>query len=617
MPVEMLLRRQKGLRRELRDKSDLLEVRIAILGGSTTAEVVQFLELLLLDAGIRPIFYESEYNRYFEDAVLDASRLVEFRPQIVYVHTSSVNIQEFPPLAASESDLNACVSSEVQRFEAIWNALHQNVECLVIQNNFELPSHRLLGSLDCVSPGGQTRFITSLNAEFASKANSRPELFINDLNSIAAIVGLGSFHDPQRWFSYKLISTPAGSVAVAKSVAALLGSIYGRSRKCLVLDLDNTLWGGVIADDGIDQIKIGQQTAEAEAYTAFQLYCLRLRERGILLAVCSKNTEHVAKQGFKHPDSILKLDHFSAFKANWEVKHENLKAIATELNLGLDSLVFVDDNPAERAIVSTQLPMVAVPDVGNDVSRFAHVLEESRYFEPATLSCEDLSRAGQYYASTHRQRQQSQFASYDEYLDSLAMRAEIAPFKPVYLERITQLINKTNQFNLTTKRYTFAEVESIASDPAYITLYGKLTDRFGDNGLVSVIIGRREGHLLHVDLWLMSCRVLKRGMETAMLDSLVAVCREHGVTEIYGYYSRMARNDMVSGHYSGLGFQHVEGKGNSSSVWKLRLTADYVPRNQHIRPRDSNASNVEGWDSLAHIRKFGGGKEVLHRNDGS
>jgi len=482
--------------------------------------------------------------------------------------------------------LSAAVAAEAGRFEAIWNALRDKLDCQVIQNNFELPAYRLLGNFDCVSPSGHSRFINNLNGEFARQAGSRPGLLINDLNSIAAKVGLSRFHDQKRWFSYKLVSTPEGTLAIAKSVAALLGSIYGRSRKCLVLDLDNTLWGGVIGDDGPDQIKIGKETAEAEAYTAFQRFCVRLRERGILLAVCSKNSEEIAKQGFAHPDSILKLDHFSCFKANWEPKHENLRAIASELNIGLDSLVFVDDNPAERAIVRAQLPMVAVPEVGNDPSSFISILEEKRYFEPVSLSREDLARASQYQANASRLQEQCQFANYGEYLASLDMSAEIAPFAPIYMERITQLINKTNQFNLTTRRYTFVEVESIASDPAYISLYGRLIDKFGDNGLVSVIIGRQEGHRLHLDLWLMSCRVLRRDMEAAMFDALVKACRERGITELYGYYFRTPKNDMVSGHYSGLGFELADSNGGVNSIWKLLLPSDYSLRNKHIQVKE-------------------------------
>jgi FkbH-like protein len=336
----------------------------------------------------------------------------------------------------------------------------------------------------------------------------------------------------------------------------------------------------------VENIKIGKETPEGEAYTAFQQYCLQLRERGILLAVCSKNSPEIAKQGFDHPESLLRMEHFSAFRVNWEPKHENIKAIASDLNIGLDSLVFVDDNPAEREIVSAQLPMVAVPDVGNDVSNFIRALEQERYFEPVALSAEDLKRASQYEDNARRVQAQGQFASYEDYLDSLEMTAEIAPFRSVYLERITQLINKTNQFNLTTRRYTLSEIERLSGDPGYVTLYGKLMDKFGDNGLVSVIIGRREGHALHLDLWLMSCRVVKRDMELAMLDSIVAVCRDQGVTEIYGRYIPTPKNGMVSDHYEKLGFRRVDDDTDNQAIWKLDLRNDYIAKNKHIQIKE-------------------------------
>jgi FkbH-like protein len=457
---------------------------------------------------------------------------------------------------------------------------------VVVQNNFELPSSRILGNLDSVNPAGHTRFVHSLNAEFARYAATRPKLLINDLDSIAATLGLDHFHDPKRWFSYKLISTPAASLEVARSVAAIVTSIYGRARKCLVLDLDNTLWGGVIGDDGVDNIKIGRETAEGEAYTAFQQYCLQLRERGVLLAVCSKNSPEIARQGFEHPESVLKPEHFAAFRVNWEPKHENIKAVASDLNIGLDSLVFLDDNPAEREIVSAQLPMVAVPNLGDDVSNFIRVLQRERYFEPVTLSAEDLGRASQYQSNRSRSEAQSQFASYGEYLDSLEMSAEIAPFRSVYLDRITQLINKTNQFNLTTRRYTLSEVERLSSDPGHITLYGKLKDKFGDNGLVSVIIGRRERDALHIDVWLMSCRVIKRDMELAMFDALLAACREQGIKEIVGSYSPSPKNAMVKDHYQQLGFHRVRESQGGESVWRLPVEAHSSPRNKHITVKE-------------------------------
>jgi FkbH-like protein len=579
--AETVLRKRKGLRRELLQKDRLLDVRIAILGGSTTTEVADLLEILLLEKGIRPLIYQSSYNKYFEEAVMDPAELVRFRPDVVYVHTSSINIQEFPALDIPESQLDRYVGAETNRFAAIWSAVPEKIGGLLVQNNFELPTCRVLGNLDCVSPGGQVRFINCLNHEFAKEANLRSRFVIHDLNGIAAMVGLAQFHDPKRWYSYKIFSTPAGSLAMAQSLAAVIASAYGLTRKVLALDLDNTLWGGVIGDDGPDRIKIGKDTPEGEAYTAFQRYCLQLRDRGVILAVCSKNEEGIALQGFKHPDSILKRHHISAFRANWQPKPDNLQAIARELNIGLDSIVFVDDNPAERELVRAQLPSVAVPDIGQDVAEYANILEQYRYFETVSLSREDLNRSQQYEMNAQRAQEQSQFADYGEFLDSLGMVAEIAALKPVYLERIAQLVNKTNQFNLTTKRLTISDVERIASDPGHITLYAKLVDKFGDNGLVSVIIGRRVQEAVHLDLWLMSCRVLKRDMELAMLDSLVSTCLQQGVREIYGYYIRTEKNALVAEHYRSLGFECVSA-GKEQSTWRLPL-AGYTPRNKHIK----------------------------------
>ncbi len=582
LSLDELLLKRRGLRQRLLAQDGLQDIRLAVLGGTTTNEVVDLLELLLLDGGFRPTFFQSEYGRFYEDAVLEPQTIADFRPDIIYLHTCSKNIREMPSAACSEEGFARLVEAEVERFRAVWASLTEHVGCQIIQNNFELPPYAMFGNLDSVYPGGCSRFILELNRQFAGDALARPHLCLQDLCALAAGLGTKQWSDPERWFSYKIANTVEGSLAIATSLTAMIRAMYGRSRKVLVLDLDNTLWGGIIGDDGVDKIVLGRETPIAEAYTAFQEYCLSLRDRGILLAVCSKNNEDVARQGFAHPDSILKLEHFSAFKANWEPKHENILAIATELNLGVDSFVFVDDNPAERAIVEAQLPAVAVPDVGSDVTRFAAVIDAARYFEVLSLGREDLSRARLYEENAERTKLEQKFASYGEYLDSLQMTAEIAPFSPVYMERIAQLTNKSNQFNLTTRRYTVAEMEATTKDGRHIGLYGKLTDRFGDNGLISVVLGTLDGRSLHIDLWLMSCRVLKRDMEIAMLDTLVCHARERNVEAIFGYYLPTAKNGMVAGHYEGLGFSPAtRDEQTGATTWSLQV-ADYQTRSRHI-----------------------------------
>ena len=587
-PLERLIIKRKAIRKQLLEAANqpnarIQNIRIAALGGSTTNEVVDLLEILLLDSGFRPTFFQSEYGRYYEDAVLEPHIIADFKPDLVYIHTGIQNVQGFQPVACTEADFPGFVAAELSRYQAIWASLANAVGCQIIQNNFELPAVPTLGNLDSVSPGGQSRLILELNRQFALEAATNPRLIIQDLAALSAQLGLKQWFDPERWFSYKYANTVEGSFAIANSLTSIVRALFGRSRKVLVLDLDNTLWGGVIGDDGPDKIVIGKETPVAEAYTAFQEYCLSLRERGILLAVCSKNNEEVAKQGFAHPDSILKLEHFSAFKANWEPKHENILQIAQELNLGTDSFVFVDDNPAERSIVESQIPGIAVPDVGDQVAQYASIIDAGRYFELISLGKEDLTRARLYEENAERSKLEQKFANYGEYLDSLEMSAEIDVFNSTYMERIAQLTNKTNQFNLTTRRYTLAEIESTVSDGNHIGLYGKLTDRFGDNGLISVVLGHQTGDTLHMDLWLMSCRVLKRDMEVAMLDSLVERARDRNIKTLLGYYIPTAKNGMVQDHYEKLGFTLVtQEEATNSTVWSLNVTS-YQPRSRHIR----------------------------------
>ena len=582
LPLDAVLSKRKALRRKLSAREGLRPIRIAVLGGSTTNEVVDLLELWLLQSGFAPAFYQSEYGRYYVEAVHDSANLVAFNPDIVYVHTSYRNIETFAPLQATEAEVKEQVQRELHRFQQIWDAIEQRIGCLVIQNNSEFPPYQVLGNLDATQPGGHTRFVTQLNLEFARAAATNPRLVIQDVCSLSARIGLDRWFDWERYFSYKVLTTPEGSMAMAVSLNALIRGIYGKTRKVLVLDLDNTLWGGVIGDDGVDKIAIGRETPLAEAYTAFQEYCLSLRDRGVLLAVCSKNDEEVAKQGFQHPDSVLKLEHVSCFKANWNPKHENIALIAQELNLGVDSFVFVDDNPAERAIVAGQVDGIAVPDVGNDVAAYATIIEAGRYFEQPSFSKEDRERAVLYQENSERVAFESKFADYGEYLDSLEMTAEIEPFNRLYIERITQLTNKTNQFNLTTKRYTLAAMEAVLQDRSAIGLYGKLSDRFGDNGLISVLLGRKDGAVLDIELWLMSCRVLKRDMELAMLDELVVRAEAAGLKSLRGHYLPTKKNGMVADHYQKLGFATEATLEDGSAVYTLEI-ATYIPRNKHIK----------------------------------
>jgi FkbH-like protein len=578
-----ILRKRHALRRELLEQANLVPARIAILGGSTTSEVKNMLDLALLTQGIKPTFYESGYNRYYEDVLAANPDLWNFKPDAVFIHTTWHNVSEFPKLLESDAEVEEHLRSEMARFESLWKKIHTELGALIIQNNFDLPRLRPLGNLEASESYCRVNFLLRLNAEFAAYARKHSRFLINDILYLCAQVGLNAWHEHNYWYNFHMALSPTATLALARNVAAIVKSAYGKSKKCLVLDLDNTLWGGIIGDDGLENLLLGRDHPVGEAYLNFQEYVKNLQRRGIILAVCSKNDPENAKEGFTHPDSVLKLEDFAAFQANWNPKPDNIREIATELNVGLDSLVFVDDNPAERTFVAQQLPEVAVPDVGSDVSRFAEVLEKEHYFEAEKVVQEDLSRAGFYVSNAQRSAAQAAFSNYGEYLASLEMTAEIGPFLPVYLERITQLINKTNQFNLTTRRYTSAEMEAIGGNAGILTLYGRLTDRFGDNGLVSVLIGRIADTTLEMELWLMSCRVLNREMELAMFDALVEKCRARGIREIVGVYIASKKNGMVAGHYSGLGFSRIEGSSDGRDLWSYAVPEVYSPKAQYIR----------------------------------
>ena len=585
--VADILRKRCKLKQELLKQADLVPVRIAILGGSTTGEVKKLLELFLLAQGLQPSFYESGYNLYSDEVLFENPGLWTFRPDIVFIHTTWHNVLEFPELLDAEIEVEQRIRREVARFQSLWEKIHTGLGAVIIQNNFDVPHLRPLGNLDGSAVFGRVHFLLRLNVEFAKYAQSHTRFLINDILYLSAQLGLAQWCEHTYWYNFHMALGPTATVTLAQNVAAMVKSVYGKSKKCLVLDLDNTLWGGIIGESGVRSLVLGRDHPIGEAFVDFQRYVKGLQSRGVILAVCSKNDPENAKEGFLHPDSVLRIEDFAAFKANWDPKPENIRQIASDLNIGLDSVVFVDDNPAERAFVAEQLPDVAVPDIGSDVSLFAEMLDRERYFEPHQLVQDDLVRGAYYNSNTERNDCEVGFSDYGKFLESLRMTAEIGPFSAVYLDRITQLINKTNQFNLTTRRYTSAEVEAIAGDRSFITLYGRLADRFGDNGLVSVLIGRRLENVVEIDLWVMSCRVFKREMEFAMFDAFVEQCQAKGIGRIVGVYAPSKKNGIVAGLYTDLGLSRdLTFEGMDSSRFDL-LCQEYVPRTRYIRRTSS------------------------------
>lgn len=590
---ELILKKSKKLRRALlEERSDFLEKRIAVLGGSTTHDIIRILELFLLQQGIRPVFYESEYAQYWQDVMFDNGALTDFAPELIFIHTSNRNITEYPTLRDSAKQVEERLLEQYEHFRVMWDKIAETWHCPVIQNNFEYPFYRVLGNREAVFVQGRIAFLNRLNEMFYQYAREHESFYIHDIHYLSAAYGLDQWADPLYWHMYKYALCIQAIPVFAHSLANIIKGIFGKNKKVLALDLDNTLWGGVVGDDGPENLEIGQETSMGQVFSEFQNYIKAQKDIGVMLTVNSKNEYENAIAGLQHPDGILKPEDFVLIRANWEPKSQNVEEIAQELNILPDSMVFVDDNPAEREIVRAQQAGVAAPEIGTP-EQYIRVLDHSGFFEVTSLSEDDRKRSEMYLANRERKKQAARFGDYREYLLSLKMEGTIGPFEAVYMARIAQLTNKSNQFNLTTRRFTQGEIEAFAADGQYITRYGKLTDKFGDNGVVSVVIGRRgdseyaEGDALHLELWLMSCRVLKRDMEYAMMDSIVEACQSCGIGTILGYYYPTAKNAMVKDFYKTMGFDKMAEDDTGVTIWRLEISPSYERKNTVIRVRST------------------------------
>lgn len=580
--AKQIISQKRKFRRLLLEKADgFIEKKIAILGGATTSEIKDIMELFLLNQGICPLFYESEYNQYYQEALFPTEEFVNFSPDIIYICTSNHNIEQYPSLSDSEEIVDGLFAEEMQKYDNIWKSLEGKFHCPIIQNNFEMPDYRLLGNRDAYDYHGRTNFLMRLNMEFSRRAFQYSNLLLCDLNYISSDYGLGKWSDAYYYCMYKYAMHIEAVPYLAFQVANIIKSLFGRNKKGLVLDLDDTLWGGIVGDDGADNLAIGTELPKGQIYTKFQQYIKAQKEIGVFLTVDSKNDMESALSGLHHQDCVLGEDDFVAICANWESKDQNLLSIADELQVLPESLVFVDDNPAERFIVEERIPEVSVPEIGK-IQDYIRIIDRSGFFEVTSLSKDDKKRVIMYQENAKRKKEEASFKDYGEYLQSLGMHADIKEFDAVHYARIAQLSNKSNQFNLTTHRYTKEEIEEIANDPSYLTLYGKLEDRFGDNGVVSIVIGEIEEKVCHIRLWLMSCRVLKRGMECAMMDCFVEQCLGHGVSQIYGYYYPTEKNRMVKDFYKDMGFERISGGEIQSTKWKLDIGQGYQKKNKYI-----------------------------------
>jgi len=577
--VQSLLKIHRRLRRELPATTPLL--RLAVLSGFTLDQLAPLIDLNLAAAGAGAEIYTPAFGTFRQEILAADSGLYAFSPKVVFLATGWRDLAHVPLLTDDRDRVRERVRLEVRDLSAAWQTLHDRLGCQVLQNNFDLPPWRTLSNLDRTHPAGLGSYIAQVNQALAEQAP--PFVTLHDVDHLAASAGRWAWHDERFFHHAKMPCAPEYLMEYAHSVAAILAAQAGLSRKCLVLDLDNTLWGGVIGDDGLGGIRIGQGDAESEAFHAFQKYVKALRDRGVILAVCSKNEDHIAREVFeKHPEMILRLDDIATFVANWTDKATNLRTIALNLNIGLNSLVLADDNPVERALVRRLAPEVAVPELPVDPVGYIQAIERHRYFELVSLGKEDFKRAEYYRTQAVREQAQASAASVEEFLESLQMTARVGPIDGATLERSAQLIARSNQFNLTTRRRSTAEILAMTGDDSWITLTVTLADRFGDYGLISVLLARIRDEKIEIDTWLMSCRVLKRTVEDLLLNHLAEEARRRGVRFLRGDYIPTPKNDLVREHYPRLGFQPAGAGDSGSTRWDLPIAEDWQPRRHFI-----------------------------------
>jgi FkbH-like protein len=556
-------------RSEGKSLEPLTPFRLAVLSNSTIDLVVPALVASAARHGIALEVIQPSYDQVAQEALTPDSKINSSKPDAVLF---AIDYRALPlKLSLGDPDgATATMQGAMGYLQALRNGIKSNSNAACIFQTFAPPVETLFGSLDRALPGTPRSLIESINHELATYVLGQGDVLL-DVAGLAQTVGLAGWHNTQLWNMAKFPFSDDLVPLYADHVARTVAAIRGKSRRVLILDLDNTVWGGVIGDDGLEGIKIAQGDATGEAHLAVQRLALDLRQRGIVLAVSSKNTDEIARTPFeKHPEMLLKLDHLAVFQANWNDKATNIQAIAEELSLGLDAMVFLDDNPVERGLIRKLLPQVAVPELPEDPAYYARTLTAAGYFEAAVFAAEDLKRAGFYQDNAKRANLQKQVGGVDAYLASLDMTITFQPFDATGRARIVQLINKSNQYNLTTRRYTEPEVTAAENDADVFTLQVRLADIFGDNGMISVVICRSAGEdTWDIDTWLMSCRVLGRRVEHMVLREILEHARAAGIGKLTGTYRPTERNKLVVDHYAKLGFTKVEEDGSGLTRWEL------------------------------------------------
>jgi len=549
-----------------KDFSAFPKIRIAILGDTPTQLLHQAIRGYGYEVGISFEIFEADYDQIDRQIFETGSEFYEFKPEFVLIFQSTQKaLNKFYKKKEGKSHF---ADQQIEYVRSLCDTLNDNLKVRIIYCNFPEIPDTVFGNYANKTELSSTWQFRKINLGLMELAGNIKNLFINDISAIQNMLGRQQIYSPSTYTNTGIAYDIEFWPLIAKNTADIILAINGKQlRKAVVLDLDNTLWGGIIGDDGLENIQIGD-LGIGKAFTELQLWLKQLKQRGIILSVCSKNYEHVAMEAFeKHPDMILRPDDIAVFVANWENKVDNIRYIQSILNIGFDSMVYLDDNPFERNMVRTEIPAMVIPELPEDPAEYLPYLYTLNLFETASLSEEDENRTKQYQEEAKRATLQHAYANEDEFLASLEMVSLVKPFDKFYTPRIAQLSQRSNQFNLRTVRYTEQDIQKVAADPNYLTLYFTLEDKFGEYGLISLIILEKKTDYLFIDTWLMSCRVLKRGMEDFVLNSIMRLAKENNFTKVIGEYIPTEKNELVKEHFQKLGFAQNNG------LWEMDVLA--------------------------------------------
>lgn len=570
--MKTFLELKKNLKK---DFSQLEAKRVALLGDSSTQLLMQALKATGYERGYHLNIFEADFNQIGRQIFDNSSELYEFKPEFIIIFQSAHKLL----YRYNKKSIGEAVGLANERLETISgfiSAIQANLNAKIIYYNYPEINDSLFGNYANNIEVSFLYQLRKLNYELMNLSIQHPNFFICDMSSIQNQLGKSVMFDTSVYINTEMVLSLDALPHIAYRTLDLIAAVSGKFKKCLILDLDNTTWGGIIGDDGIENIQVGT-LGIGKAFTELQLWAKKLKERGIILAVCSKNTESVAIEPFeKHPDMVLRLDDIAVFVANWDNKADNIRHIQQVLNIGFDSMVFLDDNPFERNLVREHIKDITVPELPEDPADYLEYLYTLNLFETVSFSELDAERTKQYQVEAQRAELQKKYTNEEDYLKTLDMTSLVEPFNKFNTPRVAQLSQRSNQFNLRTVRYTEADIELLAQSEKYHTFAFTLDDKFGENGLICVIILEKTGeHDLFINTWLMSCRVLKRGMEDFVLNTIVDFAKENGYERIVGEYIPTPKNEMVRDHYKNLGFTEADGK------WEMEVDA-YIFKNVYI-----------------------------------